>query len=441
MADLKEWQITGVVEDIEGFRERMGPPPTEERFEGNDAALQTWGRLFNRPNQQGSYRFPLQIRTRRLEVAGTSYFAERPLFGGEWRFRNYIYGNPNESRTVRTTMAFELNPTRFARYQSPVPFPPADNADAWPDPAFVAERSVESGNGEIVLDGKDNWLHDSQRFNAFTNPQRWQHHLRRYFAVVESVLAAEIHRIQMLHDNAVHCAFFQRPANLRLVETYWEFSSENPVALVESLWPLLRTFSSQHRSEELYGPIVENGVERNAVFIAAKVRAGEQVRIYAKTNRRIRIEVQHQLDEFSELAEHTAPTWLELIPLVNALSNHAVDTVNAMLQHFAAHHTLPASHMTPLDLVTEIAFHCGDAEVARWVMNELVSVGAIATVGEASPAYAAIRSMRSAGILSYQPSNGYTVTANYAAALQRLQNDIDCSLFTQPASVSAGPLS
>lgn len=440
MADLKEWQITGIVEDIEGFRERMGPPPAEERFEGNNAALQTWGRLFNRPNQQGSYRFPLQIRTRRLEVAGTPYFAERPLFGGEWRFRNYIYGDPNESRTVRTTMALELNPTRFARYQSSVPLPAADSTVAWPDPAYVAERSVESFNGEIVLDGKDNWLYDSQRFDAFTNPQRWQHHLRRYFEVVELALSAEIHRIQMLHDAAVQCVFFPRPANLRLVETYWEFSSQNPVALVESLWPLLRTFSSQHRSEELYGPIVENGVERNAVFIAVKVRAGEFVRIYAKTNRRIRIEVQHHLDEFSELGGHTAPTWLGLIPLVNALSNHAADTVNAMLQHFAAHHTLPASHVTPLDLVTEIAFHCGNAEVARLVMNELVSVGAIATIGEASPVYAAIRSMRAAGILGYQPSNGYTVTPNYAAALQRLQNNIDISLFTQTAPVSVEPL-
>ena len=74
------------------------------------------------------------------------------------------------------------------------------------------------------------------------------------------------------------------------LETYWEFASDNPPDAVAKLQPSLFSVIAGGRCAR-FRPNLRLQANNNALSLSADVSPGEQLRVYAKNNTRVRIEV------------------------------------------------------------------------------------------------------------------------------------------------------
>jgi len=144
-------------------------------------------------------------------------------------------------------------------------------------------------------------------------------------------------------------------SSITSAEAYWEMESSNALQHLERLEPQLRAFHSQCR-ERTHG--LDNSIDSNARTIGLFLSKGEKVNVYAKTDKRVRFEVQMK------------PKWVRrnVIPcytfsssrkfgwLLDALAEQAAKRLN-MLRDVVG---TSASHPTPLQAARSASF------VLRW---------------------------------------------------------------------------
>lgn len=208
----------------------------------------------------------------------------RPLFAGRLRAN---VTSLQSLISIRLTADLKLNPTHYVRHSLPrgrrrqVLAPFAD--------VFEREESPDTGT-EQSLDGRDNWIPLTEA-NAYPRTASEIAALRQqYFLSVHSRYAYEI------ETAARRCRFEVQPSplayrgQLGVCESYWEFLHDEPIRLVEAMEPIVLRFCAYVEAHKF---VRENIV--NSVMLRCTVRKGVILRIYSKTNRRIRIEVEHDL--------------------------------------------------------------------------------------------------------------------------------------------------
>lgn len=223
--------------------------------------------------------------------------------------------------------------------------------------------------------------------------------------------------------------------NLHSAEHYWEFSSANPTALVASLKPLLDSFTARGREATAYRQDCDSSIDHNALSLHAEINPGRAIRIYAKTNRRIRIEVIHKLsgEQAFRLEDggHTSTNWERLPEMLEDLAEDAAELVNRMLEHFRAQSRVTPSHITAYQLLLEIAKHARSLSIAETIVQILVETNAIAAKGNGERMQRALQRLSAAGVLEYKKrAENYVVTAPRLYALQMLQQQTNFSLLT-----------
>src|SRR5690606_28503415 len=77
------------------------------------------------------------------------------------------------------------------------------------------------------------------------------------------------------------------------VETYWEFLADNPVSLVHDLAPYLNLLGAEYSDRRYPAGYRETRRDRNSPSVKVLLRPGVFLRLYAKTNRRVRFEITH----------------------------------------------------------------------------------------------------------------------------------------------------
>lgn len=88
---------------------------------------------------------------------------------------------------------------------------------------------------------------------------------------------------------------------LRGLEVYWEFTHDNPIALVDILIPCLRTLTERNRTTRrlIYREVIE--LTEQSQCITIYLRADTRLRVYPKTGRRVRFEVIFDDDAVSRI--------------------------------------------------------------------------------------------------------------------------------------------
>lgn len=403
-------------------------PPVGQRGEVIEELLEPWGYLFNRPNQRGATRFPLSVRRSALRLGGRS--VPPPLFSGECEFSRYVGRDLQAQRTAWLSLNFWLNPTRYVRHQCAVPLPSRAPDATWPEARLFANKAAPAACGEIVLNNNDNWIPQSPRHEAFANPIRWARHLEIYLTAVPGRFEQELTRAQQ----NVHGVEFERDEqtlNLQVAESYWEFSSENPTALVTSLVPLFQSFSARYRETSHFRQDFDSSIDRNALSLYAEINSGRAIRIYAKTNRRIRVEVIHNFGgRFGYQIEggHTLEAWSALPDLLRDLAEDAATLVNRLFEYFRQRNEIAVSHVTPYELLLEILHGSRDLPTAITITTLLVGVGSIAAEGNETRVQRALQRLSQAGVIEYdRQASNYTVTALHRYALETLRRNGNCS--------------
>jgi len=216
--------------------------------------------------------------------------------------------------------------------------------------------------------------------------------------------------------------------NLTFVETYWEFYSDEPVGAVLAMQPLLESFSRRLVRAHDYTCTVEFEENRpSSRCLKLETRIGETLKIYAKTNRRIRFEISHQLQGNRGFrvprGGHTFPSIEGVLPLLQHFATVAAQRINQVFAHFGRNASIPDSQHTVLSFICDVQAACKEPFTAHQILLLLVQDGSLVCgkipLEEAFPN--ALRRLRYEGIL--QKANGrYSVTPPYTLALESMRN-------------------
>ena len=393
------------------------------------------GRIFNQPG--GRPKSWMQIRRASRPGANGS----PPLFTGECSFAFaewYDPTNPNP-QSARTKLRLNLNLSRFLHHQSSSDYiPPRRDFAATTATFFEADALPETD--EFALDDEDNWIPDLPAFENLARPGFSDRIVRDY---IEGLLREIDSDATRAADSVpVQAADFlpfwfqddlsDKRFNVRYVETYFEFAvlGMSPPHVVSSLEPLLQSYNElglTGKDWRFAGPQPWSGLSR---VLIVKIRTGVLLRVYAKTNRRVRFEVVHDLtkasvpklptESIAEEARHTSPTLDGVYRILRRVRTDAAQIVNSIFEHMRNRAALPSTPKTSLRFLSDVLREVGDdddAELILWLLIERRGVTSLPRLRSA------LKKLHRAGILRVQQRNRrreYVVTEQYQYPLQML---------------------
>ncbi len=173
----------------------------------------------------------------------------------------------------------------------------------------------------------------------------------------------------------------QDPDRYRLgdIEFYWEFDHPTPVTLVDTLTHYLPRVAARMRvtKRDLERSIRE--VSQQSQSATVYLTRKRQLRIYAKTNRRVRMEVTFP-DGYRSSTHRTSeyPNLAALTSAVNGLATEAADTLNTVLDHLWKWTDIQEAAPTPDQLRAEIARAARNPFDATTIIYNLAKHGRIA---------------------------------------------------------------
>ena len=400
--------------DIQNFLHYLGSPPSDPRF---DPAA--FGRIFTR---QRNGRPPFLDQLIRQRVTGNQPLPP-PLFSGLLEIRNPR--PPSSTWTLNALLS--LNPTRFVRHQQ---FPRPISRLLLERPRFEhvlyeAEPSLNV-DGEFALIDSDNWVPDNRHWSLFALPRFWQRHLQAYLTGAVAEVRDDLRRATE-HANVRIERSAESPFSVLSVETYWEFYSDDPIGTVLALHPMLESFAASSVDARDFTLSVEIDGHENSRRLRLTTRVGETLKIYAKTNRRVRFEITHLLSGRRpfrlDTGGHTFATIEGVLPLVGRLASISAERVNEVLRHFRLQSSAPDGQHTVLKLIGDVQSAVQDPEKAFALLQILTSNDSL-VVGPGIPLGGIFRAelarLVRQGILR-SSNRRYSVTPPYRQALTNMQ--------------------
>jgi hypothetical protein len=362
--------------DVSHFLHHLGPPPAHSANVPGDV----YGKIFI--GQQGQ---PPSFRKQPVRKIPTPNQPHSPpLFGGSLR----IHALPGPVDAWRLWSLLTLNPTRFLRHQQL----PALRSLGQESPPF----SYSIYKGDITLDDRgefpyienDNWLSGRRFWSQYTAPRFWPRHLKYYLRKSIATVRADLNRAA-IHSQVHLASEVGNPISLWSIEHYWEFASEESIETVKALKPMLDTYAAAPVETNPRVVQVSPGVEENSFCLKFTLRGAETVKIYAKTNCRIRIEVKHSLATVPPFRlptgmGYTFSSTQAMTPLLSHLANCAAERVNHVLNHFRLHASLPSGQRTVLGFIADVQAACKDTNKASEILRLLTSNGSL-VVGRGIP--------------------------------------------------------
>jgi hypothetical protein len=382
------------------------------------------GRIFNRPDRRDPPFRNQKIRKRRMPNQPLPL----PLFGGFLR----IQGVSESDRAWKLSSILTVNPTRFLRYQT---LPSRQVLFSSGPPTFtyrLFQADLEHDyDDEFALDEKleiNNWLPQSGAWRLYSGIRFWPIHLRQYLTRVVAAVRQDISRAAN-HATILIASGAQNPIALYSVETYWEFFSEHSSDTVRSMKPLLESYCAAPVSEQDYTvQRPEANVVLNSHVLTVPIQNGQILKIYSKTNQRIRFEVTHI---FNGDKPFRLPVGLvrsfssaeAMVPLLTHLATLSANRVNEVFRHFCQSASTPGEQRPVLAFLADFQSVVGDYEKASQLLQMLIPNGGI-IVGPGIEIGGRFRPelqrLVRQGIL--RTSNyKYTVMPRYISALRYLQ--------------------
>jgi hypothetical protein len=151
------------------------------------------------------------------------------------------------------------------------------------------------------------------------------------------------------------------------------------------------------------------------------------LRVYAKTNARIRTEVAFTFKRNGYRLEggHTSEHWDELPGMLERLNTQAVRRVNWAFGHLKDQTRIISSGISADDLLQQVGVCSHDLATAKAIKQCLIQFSSIAAVGTAERIARACQCLSKDGVLEYRADAGqggnYILSTPYRGALQEMQ--------------------
>lgn len=425
VVEIGDWFVIGTQENLESFYGAFGRlDPSAPR-----------PRLFAVAGRQNT-RWPV-IKLRQSPQAADRQYG-KPLLAGQIGTANYPNPQGSGPGQFGRRLFFQgtINPTRFVVHQ-----PKLFQGRTIVDPTsgrlpavrmFAPETETYRGQERSLTDA-DNVIR-SQRALSYARPEAWPRHLRRYLEAVPMAIDAELRDAarEATSDAARNAA---RDAGVRIersnrfqlreVETYWEFYSEDAPALVRDIAPVIAEMGKNASERPFSNAERGKNTEQNQISVRADLSGQRMLKVYAKTPTRIRFEVEHSEDFFRHLPSrqsHIQSSPGEWLPILAQLAILAAEGVNEALRRIGARVSANRQHRTPYDLLAHLVDVLEDAEKAREFASLLVANRRVVVGKDLAPRKQVLALVRRGVLESIRSTRGvYALAPDYANALAHLQ--------------------
>jgi hypothetical protein len=375
------------------------------------------------------------------------------LLSGTIKVRGYkpasFTRTPLANRPIEITARVSLNPTRFIRNQSPLSRTLQINQDgeyasvSFSEPTNIFRRSnaQQSAEGtEFALDDEaDNFLPATRNCYLHASSRNWERNLQRYWDRIFEVI-----------DRLVRTGEAQLVAPIEFLpafkilkgEAYWEvYQQQAATKVASSQQRILASFprgevrnyqfsaspNSAFATVATNSPTQVENCEAALVYNSPCVRVhfsdNRMLRVYAKTNQRIRIEVVHDLTKNPpRFGARTSTSNSCLVEWARRLSTQSVHPATDVLQLLRGTSSSERA-LTALQLLTDIAECADELFLFADLLDILLSTSRIVRAKE-DVRETAINKMVRHGILARQGRRlpvAYCITDNYQNALNELR--------------------
>ena len=350
---------------------------------------------------------------------GRFSFDRRLLINGEvdWALHHH---QGRRRRSNRNALHFNttLNLTRYVQAQS-AQVQTRPHGRPMPQPTLVITPQENWYQNEKPLVPCTNLIIGRQPFYTHAQNKPVSEHLANYLRhvdkTIEGVMSSVFENLPVAPERDLYFS-------LQEIEFYWEFDHPSPIDYVQSIAPRMRRIGERIYEDEMPAR-VEHVVNRQSPSIKVPLYSGVFLKVYAKTDRRVRFEIEFKSEAISEITcgGQTSSTRYAIVQKATELSEQAAYFLNEV-RSIVFEDDPSTSSLTVTSLLHAICQHTATAYQAEAVVASLVAFDRLC-LSDHDPIAPAVRTLCDTGVLERVPSRRrtYTVTATYRQALERLK--------------------
>lgn len=376
------------------------------------------GAFFRAPQHRGN--FAGEISFRKGNIARRTIVGY-PLIAGPIKCSRFGRAESHGPTSYAVSATLSLNPTRFVRHN----FSTGSSAGirsgqalSHPDWRLLTRAIGRNHAGEHILDDNDNCILEGRilRFCRGSIYEAW----------AESYIRDATAHVLRRMEHAAHLSqsrYIDRDIefNLRKIETYWERTSPSPLGYVRDLADRFLARSSRIRIAG-YAATTSYRRERNSLSIDVPLRKGVSLKIYAKTNLRVRFEVAHNFVEATNHlgTRHTTTSLDELMRWTNDTIDAARGSIMNLLPVLQVQESSAYQAEAVISFFQLLYQAPGAADDLRRLAQILIEVGGIAGGDESITE--AVEHLVRQGVLVPAGRGVRSLAPMYASSLLKLRN-------------------
>lgn len=417
----------------------------------NGSTPAAYGWFFLRPTMKGKDRNKLLIRRQSVKHPKDHRRHEAPLCGGHCLFYRDKKPHPATGKSVyRARLILALNWQRYMRHQ------PRNDDPIYPSPFRLQRRREDRSffGEEFAFDGEDNWLPETESWRTFAAKQAISRYIKQIVSTVEFDFRRACENKNAGEDLFVEFKRNVEHCSLSTVETFWEFPSDNPIADVFQIGAKLMHLKCAGATAKIASfTFKEASRVLNSPCFVIPIAQGVKLKLYAKTNRRIRFEIVQSLlrkesstllqeaDALSDPWDTTAAElhslftaqnvipWKMLPEVLKALRRRAAIHMEQVMSEVNKGRDCPVKACSVVQLLTEIAIavpagfksKANRVSEIRNLLFMLCYQRGYRGNRKKGPFSAALEALNAAGVLEYDRSRQfYTLADSYIAAADAL---------------------
>lgn len=372
--ELRGWRIFDLNNDHDSllnFKRSMASPAAgqEDLAWPNGDQPPFYGKFFRRPESIGGNRNKLLIRKQCISDTIHGRYHQPPLCGGYGLLFREKSADPITKKCAhRLKLVLALNLQRFIRHQ-----PSNDTCNPFPKKPRLQRRTGDrSFSGEeCAFDNEDNWIPTSETWSKFSTGNRLGDYIQQIVKEVDSDLKRACEMQTALGNAATESwdevcfSVEEAKFSIKQVETLWEFPSSSPMLDVFEIGKMLLHLKKQGGEAKLhsFGNKEAKRILNSPCFVIP-VAEGVKLRLYAKTNKRIRFELiqSNLLRKRGELVkeaglnpEPLSQGWEAIPPVVLAIRKRASEYMNQIMEELRKGREQQTVPYSPLHLLAEIS--------------------------------------------------------------------------------------
>jgi hypothetical protein len=351
---------------------------------------------------------------------GRGYKESAPLFTGSLSIKH------GKDGLYLFVLKLNINPTRFCVYQEGFVRSREDRKHRLSNRIVLfAKQNVNQckASDEATLDGADNCLLSSLARNH-GSLRLYRENFVRYIKSITDYLERDIYDFQ---SPDFQLAGKNISYSVQSIEIYWEFSSDAPTLHLKSLEFPFKAISHELKTKDYKNNGVGNfelgqdGLTPTYKHYRSK---SESIKIYAKTNKRIRFEYEYKFNKTSYAKKKygaTPKSIEELISLIEKLANNSANEINTLIEKLKKYITKEDVHkISAINFIRNIYKYSENVTYAEMILIGIAGNGGISSGTHLKYLVPSLNDLVKRGILCKQEGgkSRYIPSAAYKEAFE-----------------------